>query len=127
MKPTPINKRLYDQIVDEAKLKFLVYPSAYASGWITRTYKQRGGTYKGSYNPDQGLNRWFNEQWINVCELPKIVPCGRSIASMKSYPYCRPMYRITDDTPKTISELSKKELKSRCQHKRKTPLKRLIG
>jgi len=125
-KPTPLNKRLYNKVVNEATTKFLVYPSAYASGWITRTYKQRGGTYEGSYPVNQGLNRWFKEKWINVCKLPKIVPCGRSVATMKSYPYCRPMYRVSKDTPMTVGELSVKELRSRCSTKRKAPLKRVV-
>ena len=28
-----------------AKRKFKVYPSAYANGWLVRTYKARGGKY----------------------------------------------------------------------------------
>ena len=30
----------------EAKRKFKVFPSAYASGYIVRQYKKRGGGYK---------------------------------------------------------------------------------
>jgi len=30
----------------EAKRKFKVYPSAYANGWLVRTYKKRGGGYR---------------------------------------------------------------------------------
>ena len=44
--PTPTNKALYNSVKSEAKRKFDVYPSAYASAWIVRTYKKRGGTYK---------------------------------------------------------------------------------
>ena len=29
-----------------AKRKFKVYPSAYANGWLVRTYKKRGGRYR---------------------------------------------------------------------------------
>ena len=29
-----------------AKRKFKVYPSAYANGWLVRTYKSRGGGYR---------------------------------------------------------------------------------
>ena len=28
-----------------AKRRFKVYPSAYANGWLVRTYKARGGKY----------------------------------------------------------------------------------
>ena len=29
-----------------SKRKFKVYPSAYANGWLVRTYKARGGGYR---------------------------------------------------------------------------------
>ena len=44
---TPSNPRLYARIVQEAKDKFDVYPSAVANGWVVQEYKRRGGTYKG--------------------------------------------------------------------------------
>lgn len=43
----PANPRLYARIVQEAKDKFDVYPSAVANGWVVQEYKRRGGTYKG--------------------------------------------------------------------------------
>jgi hypothetical protein len=43
---TPSNPRLYARIVQEAKDKFDVYPSAVANGWVVQEYKRRGGTYK---------------------------------------------------------------------------------
>ena len=44
--PTPTNPALYSRVKAEAKKKFSVYPSAYANGWLVRTYKKRGGGYK---------------------------------------------------------------------------------
>lgn len=42
----PNNKELYSRVKSEAKSKFGGdYPSAYASAWIVRTYKKRGGGY----------------------------------------------------------------------------------
>lgn len=46
--PTPTNKKLYARVKAEAKKKFDVWPSAYASAWLTKTYKARGGKYSGS-------------------------------------------------------------------------------
>ena len=43
--PPPKNKALYARVKAEAKRKFDVWPSAYASAWLTREYKKRGGTY----------------------------------------------------------------------------------
>ena len=40
-----INKSLFDAIKKEAKAKFKVYPSSYASAWVKREYKKRGGLF----------------------------------------------------------------------------------
>jgi hypothetical protein len=43
---TPANPRLYARVVQAAKDKFDVYPSAVANSWVVQEYKRRGGTYK---------------------------------------------------------------------------------
>jgi len=45
-KAVPTNPSLYAKVKAEAKRKFAVYPSAYANGWLVRTYKKRGGGYR---------------------------------------------------------------------------------
>ena len=45
-RPVPTNPVLYARVKAEAKRKFKVYPSAYANGWLVKTYKQRGGRYR---------------------------------------------------------------------------------
>lgn len=45
-KPVPTNKKLYSRVKAEAKRRFKVYPSAYANGWLVKTYKARGGKYR---------------------------------------------------------------------------------
>ena len=128
-KPVPLNKKLYEQVKAETRRKFKVYRSAYANGWLVKEYKRRGGTYSGKKPTDTGLSRWYREKWINVCELPRIVRCGRSDKNIplnlwvKQYPYCRPYYKITEGTPKTMKELSQAEIKRRCAKKRKDPSK----
>ena len=42
----PSNPKLYAAVVQAAKDKFDVYPSAVANSWIVQEYKRRGGTYK---------------------------------------------------------------------------------
>jgi len=42
----PLNQHLYSRIKAEADAAFSK-PSAYKSGWIVKTYKDRGGTYMG--------------------------------------------------------------------------------
>jgi len=51
---TPSNPRLYARIVQEAKDKFDVYPSAVANGWVVQEYKRRGGTYKSETSKSVG-------------------------------------------------------------------------
>ena len=46
--PKPTNMKLYNKVKAEAKKKFKVWPSAYASAWLTKTYKARGGKYSGT-------------------------------------------------------------------------------
>ena len=124
------NKILYDRIKNIAKTKFKKWPSAYASSWLVKEYKRQGGKYNTKKSGKSGLSRWHAEQWIDVCKLPKIVPCGRENLKKsswkKKYPYCRPKKRITSKTPRTVKELSKYEIKKRCSIKRKSPMKRLL-
>ena len=130
MSNSPKNKKLYNKVKAEAKKKFKVWPSAYASGWLVKEYKRRGATYSGKKSTSKGISRWYKEKWINVCKLPKKVSCGRSKLSAtwkKNYPYCRPSKRITSGTPKLASELSKKEIESRCKRKRKSPMKKVMS
>ena len=42
----PTNPSLYARVKAEAKRKCKVLPSAYASGYIVREYKKRGGGYR---------------------------------------------------------------------------------
>lgn len=42
----PTNPSLYARVKSEAKQKFDRWPSAYASAWVVKTYKARGGGYK---------------------------------------------------------------------------------
>lgn len=137
MKNIPTNKKLYDQVVKEAKKKFMVWPSAYASGWVVRTYKKRGGLYQtldhlSSDNDTYPLKRWYDENWINVCDYlkdGKKVSCGRRHATMDDYPYCRPEKRISKQTPTTLYELLKRqgisELHQRCEIKKENPLQKI--
>ena len=48
---TPANPKLYARVVQAAKDKFDVYPSAVANSWVVQEYKRRGGTYKSDTAP----------------------------------------------------------------------------
>jgi hypothetical protein len=53
-----------------------------------------------------GLDRWFAEKWVDVKSGK---PCGRQDGEDRAYPACRPSKRVSEDTPKTSSEMSPSE------------------
>jgi len=127
----PTNMALYNSVKAQAKRKFKVWPSAYASGWLVKEYKSRGGKYSGKKSGrSHGLERWFKEKWVNVCKSPHTA-CGRPNTSFpdwkKKYPYCRPSIRVSGATPKTASQLSKEQIARRCKQKHKSPMRRVTS
>tara|TARA_R100000426_G_scaffold23588_6_gene20422 strand:+ start:3130 stop:3513 length:384 start_codon:yes stop_codon:yes gene_type:complete len=60
------------------------------------------------------LKRWFKENWVDV-KTGK--PCGRRKGEKRGTPYCRPKKRISSKTPKTASELTAGEKRSRIAQK----------
>lgn len=48
-KNVPLNKKLWDKAISQAKQKFDVYPSAYANAWAAKWYKSKGGKWKKKY------------------------------------------------------------------------------
>ncbi len=103
--PKPRDGKLYAEVTKEAKARFRRWPSAYASGWLVREYKARGGTYRNSCPKKAGgLTTWFAEQWVDVCK-PSLPACGRPDAGeteaeyRKRYPKCRPLAKAKAMTP----------------------------
>lgn len=124
-----IDRQLYSRVKSETKKRFKSWPSAYASAYLVKEYKRRGGRYKRNTRSKDGLTRWFKEQWVDTCHYPKIVPCGREKGGYRQkvskYPYCRPLKRVTKQTPRTVRELSPAQLRRRCQMKRRSPRRRM--
>lgn len=114
-----------------AEKKFMVYPSAYANGYAVQVCKGMKPDYNGEYRNDYmsnkpkstNLGRWYQEEWVDVCN--HMAPCGRKRASVRNYPYCRPLHKLPGTKVKTVSELTPAELKKRCQKKRKSPFRRV--
>jgi len=100
---------LYDRVVAEAKRKFEVWPSAYASGWVTQEYQRRGGAYRGGRPRGGGLAQWFGEEWVDVC-TPDLQPCGRRADDGRRYPKCRPR--------EDAEAMTTQERKDACRRKR---------
>lgn len=62
------------------------------------------------------LKRWFKEDWKDV-KTGK--PCGRKKGEKRGTPYCRPSKRVSSKTPKTRSEMTAAEKRSRISQKNK--------
>jgi hypothetical protein len=103
----PKNIKLYEKVKEEIYKKYPKH-SAYRSGLIVKEYKARGGEYKGTKKKNEGLSRWFKEEWKNQR--------GETGYKYKSDVY-RPTKRITKDTPTTYKELSKKEIEKARREK----------
>lgn len=116
----PIDKNLYNYVKKLADKKFKSKTGIYKSSWIVREYKKLGGKYKGKKSSNKGLKRWYKEKWVDLNrpikdKKGKIIgykECGRSKIknSKEKYPLCRPTHRITKDTPRTYSQISKKSI-----------------
>lgn len=72
-------------------------------------FKKVRKTEKGA-----SLKRWFKEEWTDV-RTGK--PCGRSKGEDRGVPYCRPKKRISSKTPKTASEMTAAEKRSKIREK----------
>ena len=90
-----IDKELYEIVKKEAE-KIYKKNSAYKSGWIVKTYKEYGGRYSGEKSLNEGLSRWYREEWKDIGNMP--------------YPVYRPTIKITKDTPLIPEEIDTKNL-----------------
>lgn len=105
-----VKKRVYEEIPKH---------SAYRSGRLVKEYKEAykrkhggegGSAYEGEKPEKGGLSRWFAEEWKNQR--------GGTGYKKKGDVY-RPTKRITRDTPKTFSELTKGEVRAAQRKKKK--------
>jgi hypothetical protein len=105
------DEKLYEKIKKKVYADIPKH-SAYRSGILVQKYKEafknkykntRKKPYKGNRTKKKGLRRWFDEEWVNQR--------GEIGYKYKNDVY-RPKIRITDDTPITHDELTKKEIKN---------------
>ena len=123
---------MYKKAIKKANDVYGSGSSIYRSSYIVKMYKEEGGKIKKSPSLKKGLKRWFKEEWIQVVpylEKGLKIECGGRKDSNKVGKACRPLYRITKDTPITIDELleihSKKDIINVAKQKEKSPSKRL--
>lgn len=105
MSNKPLDIALYAKVKAEADQRFEKH-GAFKSGWIVKTYKERGGKYSGTKTKG-GLSAWFKEKWSNV-------------AGKGQKPVLRPTVRVSKKTPLTVSEISKDEIRKQVRAKQVT-------
>jgi hypothetical protein len=73
------------------------------------------------------MKRWMREDWVDVKEalMGNYKPCGRKSIKEKPYPVCRPMKKVSVDTPITLPTLIQEgavnKLKKAIKEKEKNP------
>ena len=130
---------VYKKAIKMANKEYGEKSSIYRSSRIVSLYKKMGGKISAKKNvkksSKKGLTRWFKEQWIQVVpylEKGKVVECGGENMKWKrsAGKACRPLHRITDETPITIEELlklhDKKDIIKMAKKKEKSPSKRVL-
>jgi hypothetical protein len=95
------NKNLYKQARETVYARYKK-PSGFRSGALVKEYLRLGGTYSGK-EPDDGIKRWFEEDWQDV--------------GNEEYPVFRPTIKISKDTPLTVEEIDPKDLKEKIKEK----------
>jgi len=74
-KNKPTNPELWSRAIAQAKAKFDVYPSAYANGWASKWYKERGGGWKSvsesTLVEDAAKFIQLNEDWNKINKQDK--------------------------------------------------------
>ena len=123
-----------------AKHTFEVYPSAYGNGYASQVCKGSKPDYYGEVGADESylsqvdkkkksgkkddLQRWFKEEWVNVCEKGDgpggfaICGSGQGIDDPENYPYCRAYYKLPGTQVVTAQELTQEEIDTMCADKR---------
>ena len=111
-----------DACYHRVKSSYKVFPSARASQAIAKCRKKKGTVRKTKAGSN--LKRWDKEKWKDQSGKP----CG---SKRSGTPYCRPSKRVSSKTPRTRSEMSKSQYRSKVSQKarvgrgkRVTPLRR---
>jgi len=74
----PANSQLWMQAKNEAKIRFSIFPSAYANAWAHAYYRDHGGSWKdveslpeeikidAATSIQKDLRQWVREEWVDI-------------------------------------------------------------
>ena len=119
-----VNKKLYLKVKKEVYDKIPKH-SAYRSGVVMKTYKDRGGKVK-EIGDDKNLSRWFKEKWVNLTPYGEglvnskfLYACGERHPSQKGPSVCRPSVKVDKDkTPVIAQKFNKTQIKKAIKIKK---------
>ena len=114
--PLPKDQNLYEKIKKEIYLKYPKH-SAYRSGLLVKKYKEEyqkkhknNVAYVGDASrASGGLNRWFEEVWLNQ---------RGEVGYKKKGDVYRPTVRVSSKTPTTFQELTTSQIKKAMKEKK---------
>lgn len=113
--PSPKDLSLYEKIKKEIYTKYPKH-SAYRSGLLVKKYKEEyqkkhknNNAYIGEKKKDSGLNRWFEEVWLNQ---------RNEIGYKKKGDVYRPTVKVSSKTPTTFQELRPSQIKKAMKEKK---------
>ena len=113
--PLPKDESLYEKIKKEIYTKYPKH-SAYRSGLLVKKYKEEyqkkhknNNAYIGEKKRSEGLNRWFEEVWLNQ---------RNEIGYKKKGDVYRPTVKVSSKTPTTFQELRTSQIKKAMKEKK---------
>ena len=113
----PKDPALYERVKNRLYTEISKH-SAYRSGLLVKRYKEAykkktgsSDAYVGKKKSNEGLDRWFKEEWRTQD--------GKKTYSKKGDIF-RPTKKITKKTPKTMGELSKADKEKAIKEKKAT-------
>lgn len=128
------DKDLHQQAIATAKSKFKVWPSAYASAYMVKLYKElykrKHGSSGGAFNNKDGeevhaddLEQWFKEEWVRIGANGEILgPCGDRNAN-EGKPKCLPKAKAEAMSKEERQTIVARKRKSDPNPERKGPAK----
>lgn len=94
-------------------------PSAYRSMLLSKYGYSKPTTKKNK----KDLMRWTEEEWINLnawLYKNQILPCGKKYKGQTTPTICRPIYKISENTPSPLAfELTPLQIKKAIKMKEK--------
>lgn len=114
-----VNKDLYARVSYARRKVNKGRTSAYSSAQLVQVYKKLGGKYRGKKDKDEGLEKWFDEDWV---DLNRPIKKNGRVVDWKKCGRKQQTFTDADDYPKCVpksvaKKMSAKERKNAIERK----------